>query len=73
MGGLTGVRSMTQPTSQRQQPRYNQRVPRNPQANAGQRTAGSGARRSDQGVEHRSTEHPAWSSGLPRRLLGEWV
>ncbi len=41
MGGLTGVRYMTQPTSQRQQPRYNQRVPRNPQANAGQRTAGS--------------------------------
>src|SRR5207249_1765102 len=48
--GLTGLRYMTQPTSQRQQPRYNQRVPRNPQANAGQRTAGSGARRSDPGA-----------------------
>src|SRR5207244_13105488 len=52
---------------------YEQRVPRDLQASAGQCTAGSGARRSGQGVEYLPTEHPASSSGLERRLLGERV
>src|SRR5437899_9131570 len=52
---------------------YEQRVPCDLQASAGQCTAGSGARRSGQGVEYLPTEHPASSSGLERRLLGERV
>jgi len=53
MGGLTGVRSMTQPTSQRQQPRYNQRVPliRRRRRSSHRRLGGAAFR---SGVEHRS-------------------
>jgi len=59
MGGLTGVRSMTQPTSQRQQPRYNQAAylvirRRTPVSAPPARERAFRSR-----VEHRSTEHPA--------------